>query len=81
MIRITIDLIPMGWQKPENLGVIEIVNDGMGTKARGNYYANAYDKGGRLWKSSTISNFPRTRLLVFDLLYRLLKEMIGERND
>lgn len=81
MIKVTIELIPGGTGTPIKLGEIEIANDGYGTQTRGDYYARAYDKGGRLWKRGTTYNFPRKKLLVFDLLYRILGDMIGERND
>lgn len=41
-----------------------------------------YSKGNkRIWKECEIKDFPRKRLLVWDLLYRGLKKIIGERND
>jgi len=35
----------------------------------------------RIWKECDVDNFPRKRLLVWDLLYRALKKIVGERNQ
>ena len=92
MIRITVELVPMG---REDLAFVmargQIFNDGRGSRARGNYIASLSrvshyppgapkDKGG-WWKETKIVEFPRTRLGVWDLLFRALRELVGRRNS
>jgi len=81
MVRITIELIPFGFLKPKHLGTIDIVNDGSGYSDLGNYKAILYNAGKRKYKECEIKNFPRKKLLAFDLLYRVLKSVVGERNE
>lgn len=80
MIRVKIDLVPFGIGAPKELGEIRISNTGTGTPTQGNYLVYLYDKAGRLYRSGTIKNFPRKKLLAFDLLLRGLQDTIGERN-
>lgn len=41
-----------------------------------------YAKNGkRVWKECTVEKFPRKNLLVWDLIYRALRSMIGDRNQ
>lgn len=80
MIRVTIEMHPRGdASKKYLLGTMDIANDG-GTVSRGDYVAWARGKRGRLWKGAAVQDFPRKRLLVWDLMFRVLREMCGERN-
>lgn len=80
MIRVTIELVPLGVLEPQHLGTIEIANDASGDKVRGNYYADLYDKGHRHMKRVFVRHFPRKQLLAIDLLYRVLREARGAKN-
>lgn len=88
MIRITIEMVPKGDEhRAFVMAKGHIYNAGTGSWARGNYGANiskvAHFKalnGGGWWKQGKITDFPRTRLGVWDLLYRALRELVGERN-
>lgn len=88
MIRITVEMVPWGNEKRAFIMAQgHIYNDGRGTVARGNYNA-ALSKvshfrtftGRGWWKEGKIKDFPRTRLGVWDLLYRVLRELVGGRN-
>jgi len=81
MIKITVDFVKWGIGKPEELSVMTIANDGTGTKTRGNYtYKITQKRTGVLWKSGRIDDFPRKRLGHWDLIFRCLKDAIGDRN-
>jgi hypothetical protein len=84
MIRVTIELIPMGIEaNRRHLGTIEIANDGTGTATHGNYMTR-FSKSHRptsTWKREQIMGFPRKRLGPYDLLLRALVMAVGERND
>ena len=82
MIRITIELLPRGDEAlKRHLGTITIANTG-GTPTRGNYRARLSKRGrpNQVWKEGQITNFPRKRLGAYDLLYRALAAVVGERN-
>jgi hypothetical protein len=81
MIKVTIDLIPFGIGEPETLGTVEIANDATGTATRGNYNVKVKGKDGRVLRTGRVEGFPRKRLLGADLLYRALRETVGERNE
>jgi len=57
-----------------------IVNTGTGSPTQGNYRIELRDAAGRRWKSGHIEGFPRKRLLAWDLLYRALEKLVGNRN-
>lgn len=82
MIEVTIDLVPFGDRsKPrKQLGRVTIGNTLEGTPTRGSYIVRAYDKAGRLWGEGEVHDFPRKRLLAFDLLYRALRDLVAHRN-
>lgn len=75
------------------LGEAIIYNDGSGSDKIGNYRAIFGKRDGHLarppkdygrtwlgtWRETTISGFPRKRLLVWDLLYRALHGVVFER--
>lgn len=94
MIRITIELFPHGdSNRSKVLGIMDIWNDGSGDINTGNYKFCAWKAGtpkdilhmqhtvAKAKWAGSISNFPRKRLLVWDLLLRCLKEVWGKRND
>lgn len=82
MIRVTVELIPFGIGRPEHLGTVEIANTGKGSATQGNYRFKMFGRGEqkRLYKEGAIEGFPRKRLLAWDLLYRVLRDAVGERN-
>ena len=57
----------------------EIVNTGAGSLTQGNYRIELRDAAGRRWKKGHIEGFPRKRLLAWDLLYRALEKLVGNR--
>jgi hypothetical protein len=87
MVKVTIELLPNGFEKHKRLlGVIEIVNDCTGNSETGNYSATlskeppiAKTRG--VWKKCKILGFKRLSLGPYDLLYRVLKECVGTRNE
>ena len=58
----------------------KIVNTGTGSPTQGNYRIELRDAAGRKWKTGHIEGFPRKRLLGWDLLYRALEKLVGNRN-
>lgn len=80
MLRVTVELIPHGIGEPVHLGTAYVVNTGNGTLSRGNYEAVFSTKAGRIWKECIVADFPRKKLLAWDLLYRCLKKVVGKRN-
>ena len=82
VIRVTVELISAIDDHKEILGVAEIYNDATGDATKGNY-GYAFSKRNSpevVWKRGRIENFPRKRLLAWDLLYRCLKDAVSERN-
>lgn len=76
-----IELWPGGDERRKRtLGTGTITNVGTGTLTQGNYFADFRDAAGRTWKHTTVAGFPRKRLLGWDLLYRVLKNLVGFRN-
>jgi hypothetical protein len=57
----------------------KIVNTGTGSSTQGNYRIELRDAAGRVWKRGHIEGFPRKRLLAWDLFYRALEKLVGER--
>lgn len=83
MIRVTVELIPARNPKAiELMGTAIIANDGEGTPTSGNYTVTLFQRGfpGIVWRRGRVRDFPRKRLLAWDLLYRALKEIVAERN-
>jgi len=83
VIRITIELLPLGIEEGKRiLGIAEITNIG-GDHITGTYkatFSKWQPKTSENWKSATVENFPRTSRGAWDLLYRALREAIGGRN-
>jgi len=81
VIVVTVELWPGGDKsRAQVLGRAAIINEGTGTLSRGTYAATFSDKAGRLWRAIEVRGFPRKRLLAWDLLYRALRDAVGERN-
>ena len=81
MLRITIELVPLGIEsRARVIATGTIANTGTGTPTSGDYRIELRDAAGRKWKSGHIEGFPRKRLLAWDLLYRALRKLVGNRN-
>ena len=83
MIRITVELVPFGYETMKRtIGTATIVNDGTGKprQTRGNYNVKLMTAAGRLWKECRVEGFPRTRLGAWDILYRALTNLLADRN-
>lgn len=81
MLRITIELVPWGIEsRAMIIATGTIVNTGSGTPNSGDYHIELRDAAGRKWKTGHIEGFPRKRLLAWDLLYRALTKLVGNRN-
>lgn len=80
MIVIKVELWPFGDEsRAKTLGQGHIYNDASGSSTRGNYKVRLFDAAGRQWKQGEVKNFPRKRLLGWDLLYRALENLISDR--
>jgi len=83
MLKITLELLPKGSEaNKRHLGTIEIANTG-GTLTRGNYRVRLSKRGkpNQIWKEGEIISFPRKRRGAYDLLYRALAAVVGDRNE
>ncbi len=82
MIVVTIELWPHGDEsKKKHLGTAKIANDGRGTLTEGDYDV-VLSKTGRpnqTWRKGRVTEFPRRRLGPWDLLYRALRNTVGDR--
>ena len=83
MIRVTIELLPFGYEKnKKTLGTAIISNTGTGTLSKGNYKFKLMNKmKSRTWKEGKIYDFPRLSLNVWHLLYRVLKEAFDNKKE
>jgi hypothetical protein len=81
MLVVRIELWPHGDESRRKIIASgTIANTGTGTTTRGNYQVTLFDGNSRRWKSGTVENFPRKRLLGWDLLFRAL-QMLADRNS
>ncbi len=65
----------------KNIAEMKIWNDGTGTKTSGNYKATISKSNNKgQWKEGEAKGFPRLRLGIWDLTYRILHEILGQRN-
>ena len=79
MIRVTIELVPSRGGSPQLLGVAMIANTGESQDPRrGNYTAVFATRTGKTWKTASVENYPRQAYQVWVLVYRLLKEAVGD---
>jgi hypothetical protein len=82
MLRVTIELVPWGVESRAKVIATGIIaNTATGTPTSGDYRIELRDAAGRKWRSGHIEGFPRKRLLAWDLLYRALKKLVGNRNS
>lgn len=86
MLRVAIELWPGGdRQNRREIGVAHIALEGLSAdRSRGDYrvqIARARRNAKRLsrWRSGETRNFPRLRLNAWDLVYRALRDVVGER--
>jgi len=78
MIKITVELCPplVTGRKEKVIARGIIINDGTGTKKRGNYsYALQLKSRNYIWRSGKIKNFPRKSYNVWKLIKRVLDEI------
>jgi len=82
MIRVTVELLPHGFGPPQHLGTATVANDGRGTHNEGSYAAVLSRRGrpSSAWRRTRVEGFPRRRLTAWDLLYRVLRKAVGDRN-
>lgn len=86
VLRITISMVPQGMEGDAyELGRAEIWNDCKGSATKGDYGARLRGGyvgwGGKgVWKRGQVVAFPRKARGAWDLLYRALGTMIGDRN-
>lgn len=64
------------------VGIAKIANDGTGGLTSGNYVVqlNTAGRKSRKWKTGKVKQFPRKKLLAWDLVYRALHATISDRN-
>ena len=82
MIRVTVELVSaVAPSRDIILGIAEICNDGTGDKDTGNYKVTLSKFGGSgVWKTGEVKNFDRINRGAWDLLYIILKKLVGGRN-
>ena len=83
MIRITIELLPLGSEiGKRHLGTALIINDGTGTGAKGNYLVKLSKWGTpkSTWKKAKVMDFDRRKRGPWDLFYLALRAAVGNRN-
>lgn len=84
MIRVVVVLDSARTGRRTLLATADVWNDGGETRSsggtRGAYVAELKGRGGRAWKRIRVEGFPRRRLLAADLLYRILRVAVGDRN-
>ncbi len=80
MLVVKIELHSAVTGEVKTLATGKIINTGAGTPTQGDYRVELKDAAGRPWKSGTVRNFPRKRLLAWDLLARALYSVLGKRN-
>ena len=82
MIHITIEYRPEGFESGNKilLATAQIHGDKTGMELGGNYRYSLYGQVGRLMRSGTIEHFPGKPKRVWDLLYRILMDAVGDRN-
>jgi hypothetical protein len=83
MIRVTIELLPLGIEEEKrHIGTMIIFNDGTGSRTRGSYKYRISKQGHPLsiWKEGEVDDFARTKLGPWDLLFLVLKHAVGKRD-
>lgn len=75
MIIVTVDLISgISESRNRRLATLHIINDGTGSKTRGNYIVQAYGPSGQKGKSGAVKDYPREAVSVLNLVHRALQE-------
>jgi hypothetical protein len=77
MIRVTVELLPKGYEKwAKTLAIARISNDGTGTTEIGHYdiHLSKCDEPNATWRTGRVTDFPRNELGPWDLLLRALEE-------
>ena len=79
MIKITIELLPLGFKPAKDFWTMEIWNDATGTMGLGNYQFKILQKNSadKIWKGGAVKNFQRLRWSVWYLLYLCLDQIYG----
>lgn len=85
MLKITVELIPRGDESKKRwLGTLTIINELTGTLKLGNYIYFLSDDSATIEEGATtglIDSFPRQKLTFWDLIYRILRDRVGDRNQ
>jgi len=82
MVVINVSLVSAITGKTKSLGSMKIVNDGKGNDRFRNYNYEISKFGEKgIWKVGYISNLDTLHRGPWDLLYMILKQTIGKRND
>lgn len=84
MIRITIELLPLGREEQKrHLGTMEIWNDATGDQKTGNYgyKISKFGNPSSVWKSGKVKGFDRLSRGPWDLLCLVLLSAVGRRNQ
>jgi len=85
MLKVTIDLLPFGSKLGrEEVGLIEIVNDGSGNEHVGNYNVKLFKrlngkKGREVWRQGRVEGFERKARGPYDLLRLALAAVLKDR--
>lgn len=83
MLRVTIDMVPRGEEaRAHTIGIVEIANDGRGSRTRGNYMVRLAKRGQptQTWRQGAVTDFPRQTKGPYDLLLHALVATVGTRN-
>jgi len=76
MIRITVELLPHGdASRAKVLGTARIWNTLQGTTTQGVYKTEFLGETGEVWRQGEVHEFPRQRLLAWDLLAQALNQV------
>jgi len=84
VIKVTIELLRFGIPElKKHLGTAIISNDGSGMRDSGNYdyMLSKWGKPDEPWKKGTLKSFPRQERGPWDLLYLVLRDAVGKRNE
>jgi hypothetical protein len=83
MIRVTVELLPLGYESGKRkLGVMYIANDGVTSREtngkRGSYDFDIFGKR-KLLRSGRVEDYPRKSAIVWVLLHRALNVAFGKK--
>ena len=78
MIRVTVELIPGGWEDSpgrNEIGRMEIANDGTGDEKTGNYDIDLFRRGSStaIQRVGYVDNYPRKSASIWKLVKRALE--------